>query len=341
MILMNDGLIKSIGEKLNIPKSDDYEWFCQIIYSVAGQMALASLWDHEDDGNTVSVQYFKTRIAQIIQAYEDIYPNVQYLFPEDTTDLIQDIYSIYLKTGHLYHSSHQLAPATPAKAGFDNVTLYRGISPGNNLHMSGLGFYAIEKDNSGNSIASLFDLQTTPYDTYLEELLEHGEWEPIVWPESSQFLRIDPPFSRGYWDLTPNNDSRISIARFGEPKRIYGFYRYYDGKYQYKAIPEWRVLDYNSSNISDAGYRRIATALLMRYHNLPSIQAYQESNLIKVKLGYRLPPQEENFFKLYSWPDHYIFNSQSPQVFTRKMTTPIYHMFKHEMEIMGYHFLEE
>ena len=85
---MTNDLIISIGKQLNIPKSDDNEWICQIVYSVAGQMALASLWDHSEDSNSVSVQHFKNRIDQIFDAYEGIYPEIRFLLPEDRTCLI-------------------------------------------------------------------------------------------------------------------------------------------------------------------------------------------------------------------------------------------------------------
>ena len=92
---MTNDLIISIGKQLNIPRSDDNEWVCQIVYSVAGQMALASLWDHSDGSDSISIQHFKSRIAQIFDAYGDIYPEIKFLLPEDRTILIDEIYSIY------------------------------------------------------------------------------------------------------------------------------------------------------------------------------------------------------------------------------------------------------
>lgn len=84
---MTNDLIASIGRQLNIPKSTDNEWICQIIYSVAGKMALASLWDrYEDKSCSVSIQHFKNRAAQIFDAYEGIYPEIGFLFPKDKTD---------------------------------------------------------------------------------------------------------------------------------------------------------------------------------------------------------------------------------------------------------------
>ena len=88
-------------------------------------------------------------------------------------------------------------------------------------------------------------------------------------------------------------------------------------------------------------YRRIAIALLKRYGTLPGSEVKASGDLIEIKLGYRLPPSEEEFFKLYSWPVRYDFSSKLPPVFTRKMTRQIYPMFKHELESIGYCFVEE
>lgn len=91
--MIND-LIISIGRQLNIPQSDDNEWVCQVVYSIAGQMALASLWDHTEDEGSISIQHFKSRIGQIFDAYEGVYPKIGLLLPNNKTDLIEEIYSI-------------------------------------------------------------------------------------------------------------------------------------------------------------------------------------------------------------------------------------------------------
>lgn len=81
---------------------------------------------------------------------------------------------------------------------------------------------------------------------------------------------------------------------------------------------------------------RIAAALLKRYGALPEIKATASGDLMEVKLGYRLPPPEEAFFKLYSWPARY----DAPQVFTRTMARQVYPVFKHGLETIGYCFVE-
>jgi hypothetical protein len=142
VIHMTNDLIASIGRQLNTPGPNDNEQICRIVYSAAGQMALASLWDHTEDRAPVSIQNFKNRIAQTFDAYESLYPGIAALLPREKTVLIDEIYSIYLRCGYFYHSAYQISPAAPAQAGYGNLTLHRGGSPDAGLFMSGLGFYS-------------------------------------------------------------------------------------------------------------------------------------------------------------------------------------------------------
>lgn len=79
---MGNELIISIGRQLNIPGKVDNEWICRVIYSIAGQMGLASLWDYDEGEDTVSIQHFKERIAEIFAAYEELYSSIKFIFPE-------------------------------------------------------------------------------------------------------------------------------------------------------------------------------------------------------------------------------------------------------------------
>lgn len=339
---MTNNLIDSISKQLNIPKTADSEWICQIVYSVAGQMALASLWDYNENHTSISIQHFKNRMSQIFDAYEGIFPQISHYLPRDKSDLLEELYSIYLRTGFLYHSAYQISPAVEAHATCGNLSVYRSPSLDAQFFMSGLGFYYPKIHPSDLSVAEVFGLQTQSFESYLDELLATGEWEEINWPDNAEFLRLDPPFSRGYWHQTPDNSSRVSLARYGEPNKLFAFYRYYEGRYQQKPIPEWRLRDWFSNSTGNNGeYRRIAIALLMRYNTLPAIQAKTVGNITEIKVGYRLPPSEEEFFKLYSWPIRYDFSSSFPQVFTRKMAKQVYPMFKQTLEMLGYCFVEE
>ncbi len=335
---IKEELISSIRSQLNIPKSEGNEWIYQTVYSLAGRMALASLWDSNGENNSVSVQHFKDRIEQILSAYESIYPEISPFLPMDKAELIDEIYFIYLRSGHFYHAQYKISPAAAVCAGYGDVTLHRGHAPDAQLYMSGLGFYSIQNHATEKTIAEMFGLQSQTFEDYLSDLLEKGDWSEIDWPESCEFLRTSPPFSAGYWQQKPDENHRISLARFGKARNQFVFYRFEHGAYYQKSIPDWRIRDdFDDRNFGE--YRRIVIALLKRYDSLPAIKAKLNDNLVEIQLAYRLPPSEEDFFKLYSWPVQY--KGLSSQKFKRKMTKKIYSVFRHELEAMGYRFLEE
>lgn len=191
---MGNELIISIGRQLNIPGKVDNEWMCRVIYSIAGQMGLASLWDYDEDEDTVSIQHFKERIAEIFAAYEELYPSIKFIFPEKKSDLIDEIYHIYLRSGFFYHSAYRISPAVPSFATYNNLTICRGSSPDVQLFMSGLGYYSRQKSSADKSIAEVFGLQNQGLEDYLGGLLGDGEWVPIDWPDSAEFMYLGPSF---------------------------------------------------------------------------------------------------------------------------------------------------
>ena len=335
-------LIENIGKALNLPISDNKEDIGRAVYSLAGQMALSSLWDHDDVSDSVSIQHFKDRARQIFCAYENLYPELKYLFPADKSELLHEIYTIYRRCGFLYHSAYQISPAVSASSCSHDITLHRDSFPNTQHFMSGLGFYSLEKSLYEKTIAHVFGLQSQSFDAYLNDLLGNTDWEPIVWPDNAEFLRIDPPFSGGYWKQSPDTDGRLSLARYGTPNKLFVFYQYSKGKPFQIIIPEWRIRDFSSDNLqSYSEYRRIATAILINHRVLPQIIVKEGRDLVEIKLGYRLPPSEEDFFKLYSWPVHYSLSSNLPQVFIRRMAAKVYPVFRHELEALGYQFTED
>lgn len=164
------------------------------------------------------------------------------------------------------------------------------------LFMSGLGYYSRQKSSADKSIAEVFGLQNQGLEDYLGGLLGDGEWVPIDWPDSAEFMYLGPSFRLGYWKQTPDKDGRISLARYGEPSKVYAFYRYYNGQYQQKAIPEWKTQDFSHSYPGSYGeHARIMSALLKSYDMLPPVRVSSAGDLVDIKIGYRLPPSEEDF----------------------------------------------
>ena len=133
------------------------------------------------------------------------------------------------------------------------------------------------------------------------------------------------------------------MARYGAPNKIYVFYRWIDGHFEQKSISAWRVDDFRTVGQPGYGeYRRISCALLDAAQQLPPIAVKAANNhIVSIKLGYRLPPAEEDFFKLYSWPINYDITPQRSQVFQRDMSESVYLVFKQHLESIGYCFVEE
>ena len=73
---MKDQLISEISKQLNIAETAGTESLCKAIYSATGKMALASIWDHPEDEKFVSIQHFKKRAAQVLDAYLSIYHRI-------------------------------------------------------------------------------------------------------------------------------------------------------------------------------------------------------------------------------------------------------------------------
>ncbi len=340
---MKKDLIFEISRQLNNVQVSDRKSLCKAIYSATGKMSLISLWDHSEDEEFVSIQHFKRRAAQILDAYITIYPQTKALFPEDRTGIIDEIYETYRRNGFFYHSPHRLSPAAPSVGSSGHYVLYRGISPEQKSFMSGLGLYGIKQNvHPGKTAAKVFDMQTQQFSEYLQEVLNSNNWREIDWPEDSEFLRLDPPFTAGYWQSKPEKTNRISMARYGAPNKLYVLYRWQHGQFQQKPIPAWRVDDFRTIGQSGYGeYRRIACALLDAAQQLPPIIVTPKDSIIVIKLGYRLPPAEEDFFKLYSWPINYDITQKSPQVFQREMSVIVYSVLRQHLESIGYRFVEE
>lgn len=341
---MKDELISEISKQLYIAETPGIESLCNAIYSATGKMALASLWDHPEDEPFVSIQHFKKRTARVLDAYLAIYPKANLRFPADRSGIIEDIYETYRRNGFFYHASHRLSPSAPSSGGLEHCVLYRGTPPEQKCFMSGLGLYGIKRDIvHRQSAAEMFDMQTQTISDYLQEVLRSNDWMEIDWPEDAEFLRLEPPFSRGYWKEKPDRTENISMAHYGAPNKLYAFYRWKDGHFEQKPIPAWRVDDFRTIGQPGYGeYRRIACGLLESVQRLPPIMVKAtEKHTVSIKLGYRLPPAEEDFFKLYSWPINYNITPKTPQVFQREMSEMVYPVFKQHLEAIGYCFVEE
>lgn len=336
---MRDMLLSELEKQLNIPCDKDIKWLSRAIYSVAGRMALASLWDRTENGAGrpgVSPQHFKRRIVDNFQDYADIFPEAAPLFPssrEDLAALTNDIYDTYLRTGHIYHSAYTLAPCAPAEAEGCGVRLCRGAAPEEGRYMSGLGLYVRTASvRTDRTPAELFRLPTEPLDRILETAESGSGWTDVSeFPDGTEFLRVKPPYTRGYWQSRPTSDGQVSLARWGDIDKQYMLYRTQGGETVRRMLPSWWFRDALAEG--SGGYLRMAAAVLHRRGTLPAIRVWRDDPGCRIRLDYLLPPEEQAFFKLYSWPSRM---TGAGRDFDRIMMAPIYPIFRAHLESIGY-----
>ena len=328
-------LLKEIGQKLNI-KQGKYEakelWRQRIIYSAIGMMALASLRDIEDE-NYISITHFKHRIEKQIYAYKELYPVIMQRFMVSAQELSQEIYDIYLSMGFIYHMPNRISAARETEAKVGTVVCVRGANLKRNILMSGLGTYFKTTDISTESgtINEMFRLPEQTLEEEYKSLLFEEEWSIIETKNQVEYLRLQPPFSRGYWKEKPDTDGSFSLLRFGMPgEKIYYLYKYEEGQCLGKALPSWRV--------EENEYRRLANVLLFHKGTLPPIIFSESGDIITVHLKYLLPPSELGLLKIYSWPANFL---KLPSDFNRVISKEIFAVFKETLEKLGYKFTKE
>lgn len=82
----------------------------------------------------------------------------------------------------------------------------------------------------------------------------------------------------------------------------------------------------------------MAAAILLRRGVLPPIEAAVEEKYVTVRLGYLLPPAEEAFFCLYSWPKNFEIGRSC--LFERVFRASVYPFWREMLETLGYCFKE-
>jgi hypothetical protein len=245
------------------------------------------------------------------------------------------IYNIYLKTGCFYKKPHNLVAAKARLAYYGNISLNRGGGFQIPTYMSGLGSYGDYISNSPNNdiskVLELFHIPNMSLEEYLKRYTQSSDkdWVNAEF-ENEKFLNTKNVKS-GYWknqtDKT-DKDGNISLMRIENvDSKEYCLYKYDNNKYKKMPLSKFET--------EDKRYFRFANSVLKAKGCLPPIKAELSNELAYIKLGYLLPYEEENFFKLYSWPV-----SLKTVDFNRAMSGKVYLIFKAMAENMGIEVVE-
>ena len=140
----------------------------------------------------------------------------------------------------------------------------------------------------------MFGLDQENLQTLWRITLSAASWKSdLSFEQNTEYLRLKPPFSQGYWVNKPDTTGTVSILRTGmKGSQLYYLYRYYGTTMEVSPLPQWQVEFYN--------YRSLACACLSTYGTLPPIEYFEDGALVHVHMNYLLPPRELEFLKLYS-----------------------------------------
>ena len=326
-----NGLLSKVSQQYQIFKGNHEtpdEWKTRLVYSICGMMAYASLWDDAEE--PISIMHLKRRIRGILSGYKSLYSELSGTLPHSSEELEEEITNQFLSTGVVYHRPNRIVASQKCEEHFGGVLFQRGIALDNISCVSGIGFYS--KQNGGTNphkVKAMFGLEQENLQTLWQNTLSSVSWESKPSLESdAEYLRLKPPFSRGYWVNEPDKTDKTSILRTG-PKgsQLYYLYRYVDDALEVSPLPQWRVENYN--------YRTLACACLSDYGTLPPIEFVEDGALVHVRMNYLLPPHELEFLKCYSWPE---ICTSLPCNFRRKLSAEVFAAIKNILSDEGYEF---
>ena len=340
--------LKQVAEDFHVEqgKTETAENFkARIIYSAICRLSYASLWDNSAEP-TISVRHFKDKIDELLKIYLELYPEVKI-----SENLSAEIYDLYLKTGNFYHKSHRISAPILSVAAQNNILFMRGVTPSQKIFMTGAGFYLPEQHGNVlekfgfKNLAEMFALPNKTLLDFWDEIIYSADWKEKEIPNDAEFLKMSPPFNRGYWQKNPMYDERISLVRNGqfEPKNYY-LYKFDGRKFLCSPLPNWLTYDEFFADVNDycsfrgGVYRQVSCACLANYEILPPIKFKVDGSIVQTKFEYLPPPTELYLSMLYSWAKNLEI---LPDNFSRIFDTDVFFDIKEVLEKIGYAFMEE
>ncbi len=326
-----NGLLSKVSQQYHILKGNQEtteEWKTRLVYSICGMMAYASLWD--DTEETISIVHLKRRIHDILGSYKSLYPELSETLPQNPEELEDEITDQFIKAGVVYHRPNRIAASRKREEHFGGVLFQRGIALDNISCVSGIGFYSKQDGGTNlNNIKTMFGLEQENLQTLWQATLSTASWESKPSFEfGTEYLRLNPPFSHGYWVNEPDKTDTISILRTGmKGSQLYYLYRYVNAVLEVSPLPQWQVENHS--------YRALACACLSNYGKLPPIEYKEDGALVHIRLNYLLPPRELEFLKYYSWPETCTI---LPCDFKRKLSVEVFAAIKNILSDEGYEF---
>ena len=239
-------LLNEISQQLSLYKDQSEsteEWHGRVLYSALGKLSLASLWDSPDDWNhELSVQAFKSKIKTNTEYYQQIVnSNCLYLCGSQT--LADEIYSIYKKSGFIYHRANWIYPSICSSYESGDVRIIRSGNPLKYRNMSGLGEYTAHTERTEKvyyKLEEMFALHTIPFAEAVREYIKDAAWKIIdEFPDDTEFL-VHSQFRKGYWCKSPSDNIEVSLLRVPlAAGQLYYLYRESENGWEWSQLPAW------------------------------------------------------------------------------------------------------
>jgi hypothetical protein len=336
-------IFDAISKSLKIQRGSEetiQHWHERLAYSAAGYVGVLSLYDdlenQETSGEPISITHFKRRVIRELKALCAA-GNISEFEKNGKKYIAEEIYRLYLTLGNLYRAPRKIdsVPYRGAKAG--DILFLRGVPVNRTVRMSGIGFYrkmqeeSIESECQIINFNEMFHISALSLDQWYAKITDSTPWKNYRHQGKIEYLRIAPPFTRGYWKEKPDRNGKISILRIGEKERKqYFLYRSQGDQIMCSPLPDWIT--------QKSEYRQIACAILHHEGVLPKSNYIRNGRIVTLNIGYLFPPSIQNMIMLYSWPQN-IRNSQGG--FKRMMNIEIWEVLQSQLEALGYEFVEE
>lgn len=300
-------------------------WKIRVIYSILGRMALASLWDRPEDGD-VSIIHMKNRIVSLYESYKEVYSDLYFGF--ESEELAEEIYSLYLSTGVIYHQPNRITISAPSHCECSDVTFTRGYPLGQTQYISGLGTYLLDLVDTTLTPFDMFQIDSVPLKKTWEDIILDRKWEVFSFDSPVEYHRMDLRMKGSFWGDSPDTSGRVSLLRVGLPgSKLYYLYKYESQEIYVSQLDNWRV--------ENSEYRTLSNACLAYYGLLPPIEYSIDGDIVYISFRYLPPKAEYNFIKLYSWP-----NGTIPSNFKRICSTEVFGAFRTILSEKGFSFKE-
>lgn len=321
-MINNNALVMDIATKLCISRDVDeteQQWYRRVAYSLVGCHMLAALYDFTDDDiqltehnsdNTVSMQHVLKRGNDLVSVLG--IPDVD----------CEKFRKLFINTGYMLHKNNRLAYPQLNTARVDNILFLRGYPPWETSFVSGIGGYIISADASTNTLERMFGIEEQNINSWFSIFENDIRWQKNdSLPQNIEFLNINENAKNGYWQTKPPQKG-ITLSRTKDSGLIEYTILRLSSIIEKSELPYWRV--------ENGEYYRIAIALRIANGNAPTVAVRLKLHTADLVTDFLLPPAEQNFLELYSWPT--INDSR----WRRTIAIKLYPTFKCIFEKLGY-----